>query len=202
MKRAAVLIGVDRADGMPTLKDAAKGARRMEQWARSQEFDIVEVLTDENSGSVDIVSIKKTIKKIVEPSNIDQIVIYFAGHGVNIRYGEFWLLSDAPGDTQAAVNVQGSELLARYSGISHVVFISDACRTAAEGIREFNRTRQAIFLRGAPASGPIFLVEGTPHREPLPLPFWNSSNSFGASNTIRKNRTNLNPGMLANFLQL
>jgi hypothetical protein len=145
VKRAAVLIGVDQVGGMPPLKDAAKGVRRMEQWARSQKIDTVDVLTDENNGSVEVGSIKKAIKRIVESGSFDQLIVYFAGHGVNIRYGEYWLLSDAPSDTQAAVNVQGSEVLARFAGIPHVVFFSDACRTAAEGIRAQLVTGSEIF---------------------------------------------------------
>jgi hypothetical protein len=145
VKRAAVLIGVDRVQGMPPLKDAARGVRRMEQWARSQKIDVIEVFTDENDGSVEIGGIKKALRRIVAPGNVDQLIIYFAGHGVNIRYGEYWLLSDAPSDTQAAVNVQGSEVLARYAGIPHVVFFSDACRTAAEGIQAQMVTGSEIF---------------------------------------------------------
>jgi len=145
MKRAAVLIGVDRAGDMPPLKDAAKGARRMEQWARSQKIDVIEVFTDENNGSVDVGDIKKAVKRIIASGNVDQLIIYFAGHGVNIRYGEYWLLSDAPSDTQAAVNVAGSEVLARFAGIPYVVFFSDACRTAAEGIRAQFVTGSELF---------------------------------------------------------
>jgi hypothetical protein len=135
VKRAAVLIGVDRTGDLPVLKDAAKGARRMEEWAIAQGVGSVEVFTDENGGAVDVGAVKKAIKKIVDSGTVEQLVIYFAGHGVNNGYREYWLLSDAPADTQAAVNVSASETLARYSGIPHVVFISDACRTAAQGIR-------------------------------------------------------------------
>jgi hypothetical protein len=134
MRRAAVLVGVERTGGMPRLFAAAEGARRMADWATAQKMDRVELLTDENCGAVHIADIKQAIKDILAAGTVEQLLIYFAGHGVNIRYGEYWLLTDAPADTQAAVNVQGSIVLAQYSGLSHVVFISDACRTAAQGI--------------------------------------------------------------------
>jgi hypothetical protein len=89
--------------------------------------------------------IKQAIKAIIEPGNIEQLLIYFAGHGVNLGYSEYWLLSEAPDDTQEAVNVRGSEILARYAGIPHVVFISDACRTAAQGIQAQGVTGSEIF---------------------------------------------------------
>ena len=75
-------------------------------------------------------------------TTVEQLIIYFAGHGVNLSLSEYWLLSGSPEDSNAAVNVAGSMQLARYGGIPNVVFISDACRTAVEGI-------QAQAIRGS-----------------------------------------------------
>ena len=83
----------------------------------------------------------------------DQLIVYFAGHGVNIGYAERWLLSDAPGDPNAAVNVAGSAEVAHRSSIGHVVFISDACRTAAEGLQAQGVTGSIIFPNTA-SGGP------------------------------------------------
>lgn len=159
MKRAAILIGVNKTGNLPVLADAAGGAQRMAQWALAQGIpkDQVYTLTDEQ-GPVEIHDVKQVVRKLVEVRNIDQLIIYFAGHGVNIRYGEYWLLSDAPSDSQAAVNVEGSVVLARQAGIPHVVMISDACRTAPEGI-------QAQFVSGSeifpndPIGGPEQAVD-------------------------------------------
>ena len=151
MKRAAVLIGVDKTGNLPILQDAALGARRMEAWARSQNMASVDVFTDEGATGVDIGAIKRAIRAIVDSGTFDQLVIYFAGHGVNIRYGEYWLLTDAPRDAQAAVNVRGSADLASYCGIPHVVLISDACRTAAQGIQAQNVSGSEIFPNDPPS---------------------------------------------------
>ncbi|MBP0639445.1 caspase family protein [Cupriavidus sp. AcVe19-6a] len=148
MRRAVLAIGVDRSGNLPVLYDAAQGAQRFAQWAREQGINgsQLTVLTDENRGSVTIDAIKKAINRMVDnDQRSDQLLIYFAGHGVNIAYGEYWLLTDAPRDSQAAVNVTGSESLARYCGIPHVVFISDACRTAAEGLNAQRVTGSEIF---------------------------------------------------------
>lgn len=145
MKRAALIIGVDRTGDLPVLRDAAKGARRVEQWAQAQGFHSIDIFTDEGGKTVEVRDVKKAIRKIVDSGTFEQLLVYFAGHGVNIAYGEYWLLTGAPSDTQEAINVSGSENLARYCGIPHVMFVSDACRTAAEGVRAQRITGSEIF---------------------------------------------------------
>lgn len=151
-QRAAVLIGVSRTGDLPTLRAATDGARAMQRWAiEHQGMDpaLVKLLTDD-AGRVEVNQVKDAIAEIVDRATVDQLIVYFAGHGVNIRYGEYWLLSRAPRDTQAAVNVEGSVVLARQCGIPHVVLISDACRTAAEGLQAQYVTGSEVFPNDAP----------------------------------------------------
>jgi hypothetical protein len=131
-----VLIGVARAGNLDPLQAVHDGVSAMEKWALAQgiERERVLVLSDE-SGPVEVHQVKKAIKKLIDLSIVEQLIVYFAGHGVNISRGEVWLLSGAPEDSNEAVNVSGSVELARFCGIPHVVLISDACRTAAEGIQ-------------------------------------------------------------------
>jgi len=143
MKRAAVLIGVEKTGGLPRLKAARKGAEDMAAWTQAQGF-ATHLLTDA-AGPVDVAAIRAKIRELVDPGNLDQLLVYFAGHGVNIRFGEFWLLSDAPVDADQAVNVAGAEALARRCGIPHVILLSDACRTAAEGVQAQSIDGSAIF---------------------------------------------------------
>lgn len=146
MGSAAVLIGVDRTGGaLPVLRDAAKSARRMESWARAQGVDHVAVFTDENGQSVDVSMLKRAMRDLGERGTVERLIVFFAGHGINVNRGERWLLSDAPNDPQAAVNVPGSVELARWGGIPYVAMISDACRTAAEGIQGQGMTGSEIF---------------------------------------------------------
>ncbi len=159
MARAAVLIGANRTGHLPALQDAAAGARRMAQWALAQGMapHRVRVFTDE-AGPIDVAAIRRAIRELVDSGALEQLIVYFAGHGVNIRYGEYWLLSDAPEDASAAVNVEGSVVLARRCGIGHVVFISDACRTAAEGVQAQGVTGTEIFPND-PVPGPEHPVD-------------------------------------------
>lgn len=144
MKRAAVLIGVRQTGGLTRLPDATRAANRMAHWARNQGFATVKVLTDERR-PLKIQRVQEAITEIVDIGATEQLLVYFAGHGVNNGMNEIWLLSGAPENTAAAVNVGGSVALARRCGIPHVVFISDACRTAAPSIQAQNVRGTDIF---------------------------------------------------------
>ena len=151
IRRAAVLIGVDRSGHLPALTDAAGGARRMETWLADQglaDHQLI-VLTDEGGRRVTADDVLSAITTIVDADDRpDQLIVYFAGHGISKNYSEYWLLSDAPRNVSAAVDVAGSEVVARYCGIPHVVFISDACRTAADGVL-FQRVNGSVVFPNA-----------------------------------------------------
>ncbi|MGE0684973.1 MAG: hypothetical protein AB7P69_29185 [Candidatus Binatia bacterium] len=141
MIRAGVFIGVDKTGNLQRLHDAASGARRMYEWSLAQgmaDQTHAKLITDADNKKVDPDRIYDAIKAIIDGPGVDQLIVYFAGHGVNINRTEHWLLTDAPVRTSAAINVSGSVELARYAGIQHVVFISDACRVAPEGIQAQN----------------------------------------------------------------
>jgi hypothetical protein len=141
MIRAGVFIGVDKTGGLQRLHDAAAGAERMYRWALGQgmaERTHAKLVTDADGRRVTPDGIYDAIKEILDGPGVDQLIVYFAGHGVNINRSEHWLLTEAPARTSAAVNVSGSVELARYCGIRHVVIMSDACRVAPEGIQAQN----------------------------------------------------------------
>lgn len=156
MIRAAVLIGVQKTGGFPGLRAVTSGIEAIERWIVDQgDFgDRLSVIADVHGDPVTPDAIRHAIYSYVRSGTVEQLVVYFAGHGINVKYQEFWLLSDAPDDPQAAVNLAGSAALARHCGIPHVVFISDACRTAADTIRT-----QAV-------EGTIVFPNRGPRREP------------------------------------
>ena len=149
MARAGIFIGVDRTGTLDTLKDAAAGAARMRDWAvRSGGIPEANarLITDADNGKVTPEQIFDEVDSFISRGpGVDQLILYFAGHGVNINRSEHWLLSDAPRRTSAAVNVRGSVELARYCGIPHVAIFSDACRVAPAGIQAQNVQGVDIF---------------------------------------------------------
>jgi len=146
--RAGVFIGVNRAGTLPKLADAASGAKRMHDWAISQGMvdpASARLITDARGKKITPALIKKAINAILDGPGVEQLVVYFAGHGLNINRNETWLLSGAPEDVDAAVNVSASVDAARYCGIDHVVFISDACRSAPVGLLQ-QRIQGAVIV--------------------------------------------------------
>lgn len=133
-RRAAICIGVDRAGSMTPLKAAARGASDFGSWARDQGCD-TEVLTDDKGASVSASRIFEAVDVRVKAGTYEQLIVYFAGHGILSAPGtEYWLLSGAPENPNEAVNLFRSIEDARNCGIPHVAFVSDACRSAANGL--------------------------------------------------------------------
>lgn len=145
MRRVVVLIGVGRAGDLTPLKAVRGGIDQMAVWARSQGIsgDDLKILCDDQA-PVMVHQISAMIRALVASSTVEQLLVYFSGHG-SYNNGERWLLSMAPEDPAEAINVEASMTLARYCSIPHVVFISDACRDAATGIQMQQVTGSPIF---------------------------------------------------------
>ncbi len=146
VKRAVILIGVQQAKNLPQLQAVWEGVARMEEWAISQgiDRDLIVKITDEDD-EVFPRRIKKRIKKLVDRNDLEQIIVYFSGHGVIKGFNEYWMLTDGLEDSNASVNVTLSVELARRSSIPHVVFISDACRTAVGTVQTQRIVGSEIF---------------------------------------------------------
>ncbi|MFK0690084.1 caspase family protein [Mesorhizobium sp. IMUNJ 23033] len=125
--RAAVVIGVDQPRGLPRLSGAASGARTFGNWLESEGFDVKLFVDDQ--GPVEIKPITDAMKELVNRPTLEQLVVYFSGHGCVLLDSERWLLSDAPEDSNAAITFLPCFARAQQFPIPNIVFISDACRS-------------------------------------------------------------------------
>jgi hypothetical protein len=129
LRRAAICIGVNQTGGMKTLVSAADSAREFKQWAKGQGCD-TSLLVDSEKEPVLLAEIFAAVAACLDPPRYDVLMVYFAGHGIlRTTAAEFWLLSKSPENGNEAVNLVGSVEKARESGVPHVIFISDACRS-------------------------------------------------------------------------
>jgi hypothetical protein len=166
--RAAICIGVNRADGMTTLQAATKGARDVAAWATAQGCDVT-LLVDDDQQEVYSVQLFKAVQAVVEAGTYEQLLIYFSGHGILLAPGtEYWLLSGAPQNPNEAVNLLRSVEDARNAGIPHVIFFSDACRSAVPGAPLNGVVGGSIFPNRtiAPQSGEVDVFFATRPGDP------------------------------------
>src|SRR5688572_29201806 len=164
LQRAAVLIGVKQTGGLPTLQAVEQGLELFKAWLEKQPGITdadgnprVTVLSDASGSAVTADAVQTAIQKYIDDGTIEQLFVYFAGHGANKSYNEYWLLSGAPRNANEAVNVAGSIPLASQCGIPHVVLISDACRTAAASIQAQSVQGSVIFPNDVPSPTPGFV---------------------------------------------
>lgn len=134
MTRAIVLIGVAKTGKLPLLNGIERSINAMAAWAKAQGIadDRIVRITD-NGGTVPVTAsqILESIDTLARLGTITQLIVYFSGHGIVNGREEYWLLTHAPRDSNAAVNLEGSAAAARHGAFQHVVLISDACRTQA-----------------------------------------------------------------------
>jgi len=134
MNRGAVVLGVDYYPhgGLAQLKAAVSGAKQIAEWARKNGITVELLTATGPSDTFTYTDAYNAVLRFVDRRGsdmLDQLIVYFGGHGVNIQGDEVWVLPDAPRNNAEAINLSGATTLARLCGIPHVVFISDACRT-------------------------------------------------------------------------
>lgn len=146
MERALVLIGVSRTGGgLVQLNAVEAGLDRMAEWGRRQRIRRIHRISDIADAPVTVKRIKDRITKLCDLAVIEQLIVYFAGHGVTVGSDEFLLLTGAPDDSNEAIYVQGSADAAAMAPIGNIVLISDACRSEAAGL--FLRLRGNIIFK-------------------------------------------------------
>lgn len=157
MAKALIAIGVGNTSGggFPRLRGAVNDAKAFYAWGKTQGFDC-KLFVDERK-KVRFADVFDALQTFVKDGIYSQIVVYYSGHGILVAPEcELWLLSGAPEIPSEAINVRGSIDRARASGVEHVVFISDACRSLPTDMT------QASLSVGNP------LFPHIHHRPPLP----------------------------------
>jgi Caspase domain len=132
MTRAAVVIGVDRPRDLSPLHAAVSGANKVGDWLEAEGINVKRFLDDTRPVKAD--DIFDAIDGYVSLGTLQQLIVYFAGHGSFVGTGEYWLLSQALHNSNQAVSVNQCLQSARQCGIPNVVLISDACRSTSASL--------------------------------------------------------------------
>ncbi len=152
MERAVVLIGVARS-GLPELPAVPAALEAMRGWAVSQGIpdELVVELSDADGSPVRIADVFDAVSALAARLTIEQLVVFFCGHGVYNDGTDLWLLSGAPGNSSEAVNVAKTVRLATRGTIPYVVLVADACRSATTTVQLSELTGAAVFPSPAAA---------------------------------------------------
>lgn len=147
MKKAAIVIGVNSVGDLPVLRAAASGAQSFGGWLATEGFEVKYFV--DNERPVAVADITKAITSLIDGGPLQQLVVYFSGHGFLSNYSEYWMLSGAPRDANEAFSVRESVELARECGIPNVVMISDACRSTPQSLNA-ERVRGSLIFPNEP----------------------------------------------------
>ena len=132
--RCAVVIGVDFPGGtdLKPLMSAAAGAEDVAVWLDQEGYDIA-LFTDQDSAKVLPGEINAALTAFIDRQTYELLVLYFSGHGYFKNLTDYWVLSGAPDDANAAVLFEAAER-AKNSGFKNVIIVSDACRSKPTGV--------------------------------------------------------------------
>ncbi|MBI3301688.1 MAG: caspase family protein [Deltaproteobacteria bacterium] len=149
MNKAAIVIGVNRTGNLPVLRAGVSGAKQFATWLTGEGFDVRFFGDDQNP--VTAAAITQEITALVDQGTLEQLVVYFSGHGFLHNYSEFWMLSGAPRNANEAISVRENIELARECGIPSVAMISDACRSTPQSLLA-ERVRGSLIFPNEPVS--------------------------------------------------
>lgn len=148
MARAGLFIGVDRTGQLDPLSDAAAGAARMHAWfctVQGTPLSHAQLVTDEGGRPVTVDAIYDACEQLLKLPDVDQLLVYFAGHGIYANGSEQWLLTHAPARASAAIDLGVSIEHARRLPLSYVAIVADTCRVAPAGIQATGVRGQSLF---------------------------------------------------------
>jgi hypothetical protein len=152
-RQVAIAIGVGLVEGndgpspLPLLSGARSGAEHFATWAQGQGFEVLSFI-DTDSRSVALEDIRQGLEPAVRSGSLERLFVYFAGHGLGGFGDDVWLLSGAIRRRDEAIDVLTTRLDAKRSGIPHLAFFGDACRSGDDNLSDIVRKGRSIFPWG------------------------------------------------------
>jgi hypothetical protein len=140
-KKWALCIGASNYDSIGKLDFAAKDSIAFgDTLVKNLGFsrDTVVTLVDrEGYAAPNAANVKGTLEKFLNSGTLDNgdlFVIYFSGHGVGLKSGDYWLPTDANPANYEQVGISLQSIFAELSkrNLKNVVVISDACRAGEQ----------------------------------------------------------------------
>lgn len=135
-KKWALCIGVSNYAKITKLSFAGKDAVGFSEFLVSYGFskDEIQTLSDEPGYTTPTkANIESKLTEILKSPDLekgDQFIVFFSGHGVGLKDGDYWLPSDTNPADYASTAVSIKSVIKRLAdaGLKSVTILSDACR--------------------------------------------------------------------------
>lgn len=127
-RQVFVGIGVANPSGMAPLPGVYNSIDQMADWANSQNYSDVEIVTDKEE-PVTAKRIASHLSPLLEKS-IFRIVVYFAGHGFLNSPDQVWILSDGPDVNSGRISRDTLRASISTYRPKQISMIADACLEA------------------------------------------------------------------------
>ena len=152
----AIIVGIDdyRSTIFPPLRTAAVDARRVAEYLREQQYEIVLLLDSEATRERIVGALRKAA---VELGANDRLLFFFGGHGFTKKVGDRESGHIVPYDIASLVSMEDLQSEAeRLRNVRHQLFIMNSCYGGTIGI--------LLRAAGADPRAPTYLEEVTRRR--------------------------------------
>ncbi|MDM7933911.1 MAG: caspase family protein [Methanothrix sp.] len=141
-RKYAVVVGINSYSDRPDLHTCVNDAETMAALLESYGYQ-VKMLTDltyEKPTKQNI--LEKALGDLRQRTDLDRVLIYFSGHGVQ-AYGDYYLIP-RDGNGQPSSYISSGELEERLKGLKNVALIVDACNSG--GLQQVADSGQIVIL--------------------------------------------------------
>ena len=139
-----IIIAVSRYKGAAykDLPGTVVSAQRLQKWAMHPSADRnyqVVYLGDDEFPEITTALVTEKVNQLIDTTNINRLVVYFAGHGIEYGLQNYIVPVDAPGSLSPEtinayyINMEAIIAAAETQGFS--IFFLDACRSAVQARR-------------------------------------------------------------------
>jgi hypothetical protein len=159
--KLCVAVGVSEyGAGLESLPGAAQAAREVCDWAAAAGY-ITLLVTDDNKDPVTVERLKVALERILDETELERLIFYFAGHGtIRSAAEEHWLLSNVLKEPDEVIDRTQFLLRLATFDIAQIAFFIDACRSQSKMALDLGR-RGVIKNSGVDRKNPqvdIFLA--------------------------------------------
>jgi hypothetical protein len=133
MSRLCVAVGIsDYGPELDRLPGAPRAAEKIFEWGKSAGYYSM-LVTDDHKKPVTVDRLKGMLEPILETTEFERVIFYFAGHGtIASAAAEKWLLSRAVNEPDEAIDRTAFLWQLATFNVKQIALLIDACRSQSK----------------------------------------------------------------------